>query len=124
MMKKFIEQMPLTEVIGAFALVDTERIEELSEPTWQNDILPLEISIESGTETWQNVHLSNEVTRQKDSEIRKVLETFKDVLSDVPGTTNLIKHNIKVDTSDLVRFIGHQGSYNTQHLMNEKLTKC
>ena len=29
MMTKFIEQVPLTEVIGAFALLDTERIEEL-----------------------------------------------------------------------------------------------
>jgi RNase H-like domain found in reverse transcriptase/Reverse transcriptase (RNA-dependent DNA polymerase)/Integrase zinc binding domain/Integrase core domain len=122
-MKRFIERVPLTEVIGAFATVDAERVEEFSESTWQDDILPLEVSIEQGTETWQHVHVSNEVTRQQDSEIKRVLETFMDVLTDMPGTTNLVKHKIKVNTSDPIRFKGHQVPYKTQDLVKQEIDK-
>ena len=46
MIKKYIERVPLTEAVGAFAVVDTEKIEEFSEPIMQDDVMPLDISIE------------------------------------------------------------------------------
>ena len=123
MIKKYIERVPLTEAVGAFAVVDTERIEEFSEPIGQDEVLPLEISIESGTETWQHVHVSDKITRQQDSEVKGVLEKFKDVLTDLPGTTNLIKHTIKVNTTDPIRFKGYQVPFNTEDLVKEEIEK-
>ena len=123
MIKKYIERMSLTEAVGAFAVVDTEKIEAISESVIQDDILPLEVSIESETETWQQVHVSDKVTRQQNNEVERVLEEFKDVLTDRPGTTNLIKHNIKVNTTDPIRFKGYQVPFNTEDLVKEEIEK-
>ena len=124
MIKKYIERVSLTEAVGAFAVMDTEKIEEFSEPIVQDDVLPLEISIESGMETWQHVHVSDKITRQQDSEVKGVLEKFKDVLTDLPGTTTLIKHTIKVNTTDPIRFKGYQVPFNTEDLVKKRLRKC
>ena len=123
MIKKYIERVSLTEAVEAFAVVDTEKIEEFSEPIVQDDVLPLEISIESETKTWQHVHVSDKITRQQDSEVKEDLEKFKNVLTDLPGTTNLTKHTINVNTTDPIRFKGYQVPFNAEDLVKEEIEK-
>ena len=55
--------------------------------------------------------------------MKGVLEKFKDVLTDLPGTTNLIKHTIKVNTTDPIRFKGYQVPFNTENLVKEEIEK-
>ena len=39
------------------------------------------------------------------------------------GTTNLIKHTIKVNTTDPIRFKGYQVPFNTEDLVKEEIEK-
>ena len=46
------------------------------------------------TETYKDVKVNPELTEEQRGEVMKVLEEFHDVLTDVPGLTNLGKHPI------------------------------
>jgi len=52
------------------------------------------------TETCKDVKVNPELTVEQRGEVMKVLEEFQDVLTDVPGLTNLGKHPIALTTEE------------------------
>ncbi|GFS07326.1 Pol polyprotein [Elysia marginata] len=44
-----------------------------------------------------NVTINNELTPQQNAEVRELLNKFVETLSDVPGKTTRVMHNMKLD---------------------------
>ena len=56
-----------------------------------------------GKETIADVRINPELSATQLAEVGELLEDFKDVLTDVPGETNLIEHKIKLVSDQPVR---------------------
>ncbi|GFR62682.1 reverse transcriptase [Elysia marginata] len=68
--------------------------------------IPQEAKIElptlSKTQSHEDVNINSELTDNQRKGADKLLASFSDVLSDVPGTTNLIEHKITLTTDKVV----------------------
>ena len=47
-----------------------------------------------GKETVTDVKISKDLSKEQDRQVKELLEEFQDVLTDIPGETNLIEHRI------------------------------
>ncbi|XP_038054655.1 uncharacterized protein LOC119726874 [Patiria miniata] len=54
-------------------------------------------------ETVQNVHISDKCDKNEVGQVKELLDEFHDVLTDVPGKTNLVEYTMKLTTSDPVQ---------------------
>ena len=57
----------------------------------------------SATETFLNVKVDGHLTESQQQEITALLTEFQDVLTDLPGTTLLCEHDIKLTSNDPIR---------------------
>jgi len=60
-----------------------------------------------------------ELTEEQRGEVMKVLEEFHDVLTDVPGLTNLGEHSITLTTEEPI----HSRPYSLPHSMQKEVEK-
>ena len=60
----------------------------------------LELHYRGGKESYADVCINGELSEDQQSQITTILESFSDVLTEVPGRTNLVEHKIPV-TSDV-----------------------
>ncbi|MEW8544650.1 MAG: reverse transcriptase domain-containing protein, partial [Candidatus Thiodiazotropha sp.] len=65
--------------------------EELETENIENPLLVAQEGID-------NVVINNELNEGQKAELKDTLESFKDVLSDVPGMTNFLKHDVKLNS--------------------------
>ena len=54
-------------------------------------------------ETYEHMHISNELTKEQAREITTVLSKYLQVLTDVPGCTNVLEYQIKVTSNDPIK---------------------
>ena len=54
-------------------------------------------------ESVSDVQVCNDLSHEKKAEIQELLNEFSDVFSDVPGTTNIVEHEIKLTSSQPIR---------------------
>jgi len=71
------------------------------------------------TETYKDVKVNPELTKEQRDEVMKVLEEFQDVFTDVPGLTNLGKHSITLTTEEPI----HSRPYSLPHSMQKEVDK-
>ncbi|XP_069108215.1 uncharacterized protein, partial [Argopecten irradians] len=75
------------------------------------------------TESIDDVAVSELLTSDQTTDIRNILAEFEDVLTDVPGKTNLGKHDIKTTTCEPVRVKSHSIPYSMKNTIKEELDK-
>ena len=63
----------------------------------------LDFSGTEPTETHKDIHVNEALSSEQKVDVEKLLEEFKDIFTDVPGTTNLAEHVIEVTTDQAVR---------------------
>ena len=56
-----------------------------------------------GKETVADVKISKDLSKQQENQVKELLEEFKDVLTDIPGETNLIEHKINLTSDQPIR---------------------
>ena len=71
----------------------------------------------------QDVNLADTLSEQHVSEVKDLLASFGDILSDVPSQTNLIEHGIVTTTSDLVKARNHPIPFHVEETINEEVSK-
>ena len=62
-------------------------------------------------ETYQDVSISDELTDKQRKEVRELLAKYPDVLTSIPGKTELLEHDIKLSTAEPVRSKGYPIQY-------------
>ena len=84
---------------------------------WVNIQFPAYTSKESVSD----VPVCNDLSLEKKAEIQELLNEFSDVFSDVPGTTNIVDHEIKHTSSQLVRSKQYPIPYSSKQDIKEEI---
>ena len=82
--------------------IDRQDDGDVSESSVNEEEL-IELPEFQGKETVADVRINPELSATQLAEVSQLLEDFKDVLTDVPGETNLIEHEIKLVSDQPVR---------------------
>ena len=72
-------------------------------------------------ETWRDVKLSDQLTCEQKQEVRALLQEFDDVLTDLPGCTDLVKHEIHTTTDDVIRVKPYPLAYSTRGIVKDEV---
>jgi hypothetical protein len=110
MLKKYLARTPVDtqEVVGGVLEVVSIAVVDMTEDEIDDvqDSMSDASSTPPGscaTETSADVQVSETLNRQQKEDVRRLLYEFQDVLTDVPGYTNLIEHDIIMTTDTPVR---------------------
>ena len=114
MLKLYVDRNDNCEVeMGAFvAIVEDD-----------DDELPLASLNRKAKETHIDVHVSETLTWKQSTQLRAVLSEFSDVFSDMPGCTNLISHEIKLENQKPTRVKPYIVPYAKRQAMNDEIEK-
>ena len=72
-------------------------------------------------ETYRDVCISDELTNEQRKEVRELLAKYPDVLTSIPGMTELLEHDIKLSTAEPVRSKGYPIPYKTREIMESEI---
>jgi hypothetical protein len=112
------EHVGVLEVVGvAVVEVEGEEGEGTADITEVSTVKKIDIELPSlkPKETVHDVHINPELTSERKAELEKLVEEYSDVFTDVPGSTNLIEHDIKLTSTTPVR----SRPYPLPHAMRE-----
>lgn len=73
------------------------------------------------TQTYKDVKVDESLTESQVREVYNLLESFDDVLSDVPGRTSVIEHDVIVTTSEPVRSKGYRVPFDTRDIIEKEV---
>ena len=72
-------------------------------------------------ETYRDVSISDELTDEQKKEVKELLAKYPDVLTSIPGKTELLEHDIKLSTAEPVRSKGYPLPYKTREIMKSEI---
>ncbi|XP_033761705.1 uncharacterized protein LOC117343459 [Pecten maximus] len=75
------------------------------------------------TETSEDVLISELLSKERRKDVQNLLDEFEDVLTDVPGKTNLGQHDIVTLTEEPVRAKSHNIPYNMKKTIQDEVKK-
>ena len=84
------QETNLFEPIGNISVVfEDEDSEQTFEPR-------LELPALERTKSWRDVKISDDLTEAQQEDVKNLLAQFDDVLTDIPGKTNVLEHKIRL----------------------------
>ena len=75
------------------------------------------------SETVSNVDINPNLSSSSREEIENLLQTFSDVLTDSPGTTSLIEHDIQLTTTEPFRVKGYPVPFHLRETVKQEVDK-
>ena len=120
MMKRYFErETVLIEAEEEEILATLVTVVNDGEVEQEEEILELYNGIQK--ETYKDVLINPNLSENKKKEIRKLLEKYKDIFSDVPGRTNLVEHEIKLTCDTPVRCKAYPTPYGLQKEIDKEI---
>ena len=65
--------------------------------------------------------MSDALTSEQRAEVEALIEQYSDVLTSVPGRTDLIQHDIKLSTSEQIRSKGYPVPFKARDVMDSEI---
>ena len=81
----------------------------------------IELCSRNKIETWKDVNVNPELSENQKEEVHDLLQEFSDILSSVPGTTNLIEHKIELTDNTPIRSKMYPVPYGMYETMREEI---
>ena len=75
-------------------------------------------------QSYNDVSVSDALTSEQRAEVKALIEQYPDVLTSVPGRTDLIQHDIKLSTSEPIRSKGYPVPLKHATSWTQRLRKC
>ena len=72
-------------------------------------------------ETYRDVSIPDQLTDEQKKEVKELLAKYPDVLTSIPGKTELLEHDIKLSTAEPVRSKGYPLPYKTREIMESEI---
>ncbi|XP_033730000.1 uncharacterized protein LOC117319277 [Pecten maximus] len=124
LLRKYVEPKRGSDLGGFLACVMTAVLDESDQGDDINHDRVLEaLPGDRGNETQDDVVVCQDLTKDQSRDVQCLIQEFKDVLTDVPGSTSLIEHEIHTTTSDPVRVKSYPLPYTTKEVINEEVGK-
>ena len=118
MLKAYISRTP-EETANSFITVNAAVIDE-----GIDDEEPIqEMNFPSGDSTYQDVDINPELSPEEQESARQVLLDYSEVFSDMPGSTHLLKHDIKLINDEPFRVKGYAIPFHSKELVVQELDK-
>ena len=118
MLKQYVERQSMTShrlmSIETVAVIETDEADEYS-------LEDCTFPSTQRAETYKDVSISNELTSEQFREAESLVEQYPDVLTSLPGRTDIIRHNIKLLTTEPVRSKGYPIPYKTREVMETEV---
>ena len=71
----------------------------------------------------KDVNFAERLTPKQRQPVESLCDSFRDVLKDIPGTTNLVKHKIELTSSDPTGLKQYPISFYTESISSEEVEK-
>lgn len=122
LLKQYIERED--ECCGAFSacgvsLIDFDGDDDETDDNKEHILLPPAVQ----TETYNDVNISENATSDQRNALQKLCKSFADVLTDLPGVTNLVEHVIELMTNGPVRIKQYPLPFHTENTIKEEVEK-
>ena len=94
-----------TQMLSCVSVIEESEMEIVQEECKETDNkwVSVEFPAYTSKESVSDVQVCNDLSPEKKAEIQELLNEFSDVFSDVPGTSNIVEHEIKLTSSQPVR---------------------
>ncbi|KAH3717167.1 hypothetical protein DPMN_059947 [Dreissena polymorpha] len=130
MLKKYVERIGNEAETGQAGLlinIAAAIIEDDKVPSGEKDCLSeygrfneeIQCPIIEQSESVEDVKLGENLDAKQCESLQTLLQDFQDVLTDIPGKTNLVEHHIKTTTDDPIR----SRPYPVPHAVKETINK-
>ncbi len=87
-------------VLDLVAIIEDE---DDSGCVFDNEQLADMFNTQVGKETYKDVLISPDLSNEQREQLKRFLAEYQDVLTDIPGMTNLVEHSIELTSSEPVR---------------------
>ena len=125
LLKKYIDRKESEQqdvCAGLLTLVNAALIDE-GDLENEDEIVDFDCPSNGNGESIKDVNVSDELTNAQSQEIMDLLQEFEDVMTDKPGRTNLIEHDIKLTSSEPFRIKGYPIPFHSQKVVDEEIQK-
>ena len=72
-------------------------------------------------QSYNDVSVSDALTSEQRAEVEALIEQYPDVLTSMPGRTDLIQHDIKLSTSEPIRSKGFPVPFKARDVMDSEI---
>lgn len=83
----------------------------------RSDIEDITFPVGNATQMYNDVNITEQLTQEQKEQVPKMLSECIDVVTDIPGMTNLIQHEIKLLSSDPDRSKGYTIPFKTSEVV-------
>ena len=119
MLKQYVERKTVTShcLLSAEANVTVDEETDTEEFGFDDRVFPTAKQPQS----YNDVSVSDALTSEQRAEVEALIEQYLDVLTSVPGRTDLIQHDIKLSTSEPIRSKGYPVPYKARDVMDSEI---
>ena len=112
-----------TQMLSCVSVIEESEMEIVQEECKEEDNkwVSVEFPAYTSKESVSDVQVCNDLSPEKKAEIQELLNEFSDVFSDVPGTTNIVEHEIKLTSSQPVRSKQYPVPYSLKKDIKEEI---
>ena len=125
LLKKYTSRVPLqqcsgdTEVAAGIAVIDIDN--ECDQDGAIDDDGLIDISPLSGKETYKDVSISQSLSPNQREQVTDLLDEFKGIFTDIPGTTDLVEHKIVLSDDKPVHVKPYPMPYTMQDVTKKEI---
>ena len=119
MLKQYVERKTVTShcLLSAEANVTVDEETDPEEFGLDDCVFPTAKQPQS----YNDVSVSDVLTSEQRAEVKALIEQYPDVLTSVPGRTDLIQHDIKLSTSEPIRSKGYPVPLKARDVMDSEI---
>ena len=119
MLKQYVERKTVTShcLLSAEANVTVDEETDTEEFGLKDYAFPTAKQPQS----YNDVSVSVSLTSEQRAEVEALIEQYPDVLTSVPGRTDLIQHDIKLSTSEPIRSKGYPVPFKARDVMDSEI---
>lgn len=117
MLKLYIDRQETSAGMEVSVAATTTVIEEEEEDRDSQFVLP----VMTRKQTWKDVHINGDLNDNQKQEVREVLQQYEDVLSDVPGRTDLVQHKINLVQEQIIKVKPYKIPFSLRAEVNAEL---
>ena len=111
----------IIEQVAAIACVIDDGINENSEFEIEDDKELLPLYTVKQKESVNDVVINPDLSSEKQDEVRSLLREYKEIFSDVPNVTNLIRHKVELTQREPVRCKAYPTPYKMQEIVDKEI---
>ena len=117
--------MPIDEVNSGLmtqvcvAVIDEEMAEDQQDNLQRN--IKVDLPNVHAQESLDDIKINPELSESQKAELRNLVTEFKDVITDIPGSTDLIEHEIRLNSNEPVRSKPYTAPYALNKCIKDKI---